>query len=52
VDGQANQALIDFLSRTLKVAKSDVRILSGKTSRLKQVLISGLSEAEVSERLQ
>ena len=52
VDGLANQALIDFLSKKLKVGKGNILILAGKTSRLKRILISGLSREEVSERLQ
>jgi len=39
VDGMANQALIDFLSETLAVARRDVRIVSGLTSRTKVVEI-------------
>ncbi|MBN2124797.1 MAG: DUF167 domain-containing protein [Deltaproteobacteria bacterium] len=52
VEGLANQALIDLLSKRLKIGKSAIRILSGKTSRLKRILISGLSREEVSERLE
>jgi uncharacterized protein (TIGR00251 family) len=52
VDGLANQALIDFLSKRLKIGKGSIRILSGKTSRLKRILISGLSADEVSRRLE
>ena len=51
VEGLANQALVDLLSRRLKVAKNRIRILSGKTSRLKHILISGLSQDEVLSRL-
>ena len=39
VDGMANQALIDILSETLAVARRDVRIVSGLTSRTKVVEI-------------
>jgi uncharacterized protein len=39
VDGMANQALIDFLSETLVVARRNVRIVSGLTSRTKVVEI-------------
>ncbi|MEW6664808.1 MAG: DUF167 domain-containing protein [Thermodesulfobacteriota bacterium] len=51
VEGLANQALVDFLSKRLKVGKGSVQIVSGRSSRLKQILISGLSREEVSERL-
>jgi len=40
-DGKANTALIGLLARTLEVRKSDVRIASGATSRLKTVEIDG-----------
>ena len=40
-DGKANTALIGLLARTLAVRKSDVRIASGATSRLKTVEVDG-----------
>jgi uncharacterized protein len=39
--GKANEALIAFLARTFKIAKNRIRILSGHSSRLKKVEISG-----------
>ena len=51
VDGAANEALIEFLSRTLSVAKSQVEIVSGHTSREKRVKISGMGEADVTRLL-
>ena len=41
VDGQANDALIEFLASHYKVAKRSVRILSGFKSRQKRVEIDG-----------
>jgi len=49
-DGKANTALIDMLARTLAVRKSDVRIASGATSRLKTIEIEG-DETLLSARL-
>jgi uncharacterized protein (TIGR00251 family) len=43
VDGAANEELIKVLSKTFKVTRSAVTILSGHTSRLKQVSIDGVS---------
>ena len=43
VDGAANDALIELLSRSLAVAKRDVHIVSGERSRTKQVVVSGQS---------
>jgi len=40
-DGAANKALVELLAKTLKVRKSAVSIVSGHTSRLKQVRIEG-----------
>jgi uncharacterized protein len=52
VEGLANQTLIDLLSKRLKIGKASIQILSGKSSRLKHILISGLSLDEVSKRLE
>jgi uncharacterized protein (TIGR00251 family) len=41
VDGEANEALIVFLSDHFKVPKRSVRILSGLKSRQKRVQIDG-----------
>ncbi|HEV8109581.1 MAG TPA: DUF167 domain-containing protein [Burkholderiales bacterium] len=41
VDGEANDALIEFLAAHYGVAKRDVRILSGLKSRQKRVEIDG-----------
>jgi uncharacterized protein (TIGR00251 family) len=40
VEGLANQALIDFLSDSLKISRRNVCIVSGHTSRTKVVEIS------------
>jgi uncharacterized protein (TIGR00251 family) len=40
VDGQANEELIKLLAKEFGVAKSDVSILSGQTSKTKQLSIS------------
>lgn len=40
-DGKANAALIGLLAKACGVPKSSVSILSGQTSRLKQVAIAG-----------
>ena len=51
VDGKANLEVVRFLSKTLKLKKADVRLVSGLTSRQKVVDLDGLSLAEVFERL-
>jgi uncharacterized protein len=39
--GEANRAVTELLAKTLGVPKAKVRLLSGITSRLKQVAIDG-----------
>lgn len=51
VDGKANEALIDLLAGRLGVAKRNIRIVSGASSRMKTLLISDIPSAEVSKRL-
>ena len=48
--GEANRALTEFLARALGVSKSSVRLVSGATSRFKQVEVDG-DPAALSERL-
>jgi uncharacterized protein YggU (UPF0235/DUF167 family) len=51
VEGAANAALIDLLSRHLRLPKRSLRIATGERSRTKTVEISGLTEVEVRARL-
>lgn len=39
-DGEANEALINFLAKFFGIAKSSIKLLSGQTSRLKKFHIS------------
>jgi uncharacterized protein (TIGR00251 family) len=52
--GKANEALIDFLSDKLNVPKAYVTIISGLTSKIKQVSVKNVTQqtidAIVSER--
>ena len=42
VDGAANKELIKVLSKTFGVSKSSVEIISGETSKIKQIKIYGI----------
>ncbi len=48
--GKANQELVKFLSKNLKVAKSNFKIISGELDRYKKILISG-NVSELEDRL-
>lgn len=48
--GKANAALIDFLAEKLGVAKSQIQIVSGHTSRLKRLSIDGITLEEIAKR--
>jgi uncharacterized protein (TIGR00251 family) len=39
--GEANRAVTDLVAKALGVPKSKVRVLSGVTSRLKQIAVDG-----------
>jgi uncharacterized protein (TIGR00251 family) len=40
-DGAANKAVIALIAKSLGASRSDVRLLSGATARLKQVAVDG-----------
>jgi uncharacterized protein (TIGR00251 family) len=43
VDGQANQALVEWLAERLGIAKRDIELLRGATARRKQLRISAVA---------
>ncbi len=51
VEGKANEALIEFLSETLSIAKSKIEIIRGHTSRQKIVAIECSEETLKSLKL-
>jgi len=51
VDGKANRALCRLVAKRAGVAPSCVSILRGKKSRQKLLLVEGIAEAELKERL-
>lgn len=48
IDGKANKALIEFLSKKFKIPKTSIKILKGETSKEKTVLF----ETKDKEKLQ
>jgi uncharacterized protein (TIGR00251 family) len=51
VDGEANEALIEFLGRALGVRRADVRIVRGETGRRKTVRVAGVTARMVRDTL-
>lgn len=47
VDGKANEALLAFVAQSLSLAKRNVVLLSGQTSRSKRVGVSGLAVEQI-----
>lgn len=45
--GGANKELLNFLAKQFNVAKSQVRLVSGETSRHKRVSVSGVTLTEL-----
>ena len=51
VDGAANAELIKLFAKTLCVPKSSIEIVSGLTSKLKQIRITGITADEVRDAI-
>ncbi len=51
VDGAANDAVVLVVASALGVARRDVRVVAGLTSRNKTLEIGGLSREEIARRL-
>ena len=51
VAGAANKHLLKFLAKKLRVARSQISITTGATSRAKSIAIEGISAEEVRQRL-
>jgi len=49
IEGKANKALIEFLSKQLKVPKTSIEILKGETSKEKTLLIKITDSAKISD---
>jgi uncharacterized protein (TIGR00251 family) len=49
--GKANACIIDYLAKTLGIKKKAIRIVSGQTASIKQILIQDLSAKTLLSRL-
>lgn len=49
--GKANEVLIEFLAETLGIRPSSIRLIRGQTSRTKDLIIEGIDETTLKERL-
>ena len=51
VDGKANKALVEFLSKEFKIPKTSIQIIKGETSKDKSVLFSTTDTEKISKIL-
>ena len=51
IDGRANAAIMRLMAHALGVAHSRVTIVRGEKSRLKQIAVEGMSQADAERRL-
>ncbi len=49
IENKANKALIEFLSKKLKIAKSNIEIVKGETSKEKTLLFKNISSDKTVE---
>ena len=49
--GKANKCLTEYLAKILAVKKKDVRVVSGLTSPVKKIAVTGLTTKEAATRL-
>ena len=49
IENKANKALIEFLSKTFKIAKSNIEIVKGDTSKEKTLLIRCFDKNKITE---
>lgn len=47
VDGKANKALIEYLSKNFKIPKTSIKILKGETSKEKVILFETKDETKI-----
>jgi uncharacterized protein (TIGR00251 family) len=51
VDAAANAAVIALLAETLRLAKRQITLVAGERSRTKSIVVAGLTDAQLRQRL-
>ena len=51
VDGAANDAVVEFLAKRLRIRKTDIEIVSGSSGRRKRVLVRGVEPSSARDVL-
>lgn len=49
IDGKANKALIEFLSKNFKIPKTSIKILKGETSKEKTILFETQDKEKITK---
>lgn len=49
IDGKANKALIEFLSKNFKIPKTSIKILKGETSKEKTILFESQDKEKLTK---
>lgn len=52
IENKANKALVEFLSKKLRTAKSNIQIVKGELNKEKTLLIAGFDEEKFLEKVQ
>lgn len=51
IENKANKALIEFFSKNLKIAKSNIQIIKGELNKEKTLFIQGINEEYFKNKL-
>jgi uncharacterized protein (TIGR00251 family) len=46
IEGKANEGVVELISNTIGVPRSDISIIKGRTSRIKTISIEGVSQSK------
>jgi uncharacterized protein (TIGR00251 family) len=52
VDGEANAAVIELLARRLGIARGDIAVIAGASSRRKTLRIDGITAQQIQELIE